>query len=51
MRLNANDVLMGMQSRVYADLLCGRQAGLTPKPAFWSLLEQTRIDNTRVLCR
>ena len=44
-----HDLLKGMVSRVYVDLLTRRLVGVTPKPAFWSLFESVRVASPRVL--
>lgn len=44
-----HDLLRGMVARVYVDLTTDRLVGITPKPAFWSLFEQVRIDHPRLL--
>ena len=44
-----HDLLTGMVTRVYVDLVTRRLVGVTPEPAFWSLFEQVRVDNPRLL--
>jgi hypothetical protein len=36
-------------ARVYVHVVAGRLVGVTPKLAFWTLFEQVRVDNPRVL--
>ena len=38
-----------MVVKIYLDLVAGRIVGVTPKPAFWSLFEQVRVENPRIL--
>jgi len=44
-----HELLRGMVSKVYVDLLTKRLVGLTPTPSFWSLFEEVRLTSNKVL--
>lgn len=44
-----HELLKGMITRVYVDVVSGQLVGVTPKPAFWSLFEQVWVESPHVL--
>jgi site-specific DNA recombinase len=44
-----HELLKGMVAKVYVDLVSRRIIGVTPKPGFWSLFEQVRVEHPRML--